>query len=100
MVYLLTTTHGGQTADYMLETELKHAFLTTYNETILLRKVDVNRQWTLEYSPVILHSRRGRLETGEVSLRQCLYHMALLGDSDSDFGVDTSIQNQVWTERF
>lgn len=95
---MLIRTHLGQIACYMLDTELKHAFLTTYNETIFLRKVDLHRQWILQYSPVIFHDDRGNVITGEVSLCQCLYQMALLGQSDSDFGVNTGIRNQVWTE--
>lgn len=82
----------------MLETEIKHGFLTLYHETIFLRKVDVNRKWVLEYSPVIYNYDQGSLTgaTG-VSLCQCLYHVGLLSQGDTNFGANTGIRNQDWT---
>lgn len=95
---ILTKTYLGQVAAYMLEIKLKYAFLTTYEETVFLRKVDASTQWAIQYSPVILHSDRGSASSGTVSLCQSLYYVALLGQANPDFGVETGVRNQVWTE--
>ncbi|QQK42155.1 phosphoglycerate mutase family protein [Penicillium digitatum] len=68
----------GQIARYMLETRLKYGFLTTYEQTIFLRKADAGRVWGLEYSP-------------------SLYHIGLLALADSAFNTGTGIRNQFWT---
>jgi hypothetical protein len=82
----------------MLDLNLKYGFLTTYEQTIFLRKVDAGRQWVLQYSPVISHKTRGSLIGGEVSLSQSLYHVALQGQQDPDFGATTGTRNQDWTK--
>ncbi|OQD70622.1 hypothetical protein PENDEC_c022G03081 [Penicillium decumbens] len=87
----------GQIAAYMQETDRKHAFLTTYEQTIFLRKVDVNRKWTMEYSPVIYHWAMGSSST--VSLRECFWNLALLSKSDTKFGLDSGTRAQTWTRR-
>lgn len=88
--------HVGQIAKYMLEMGLKYAFLTTYEQTTFLRKVNVSRAWGLEYSPVINHNDRGGMGTA-VSFCEGLYHAGLLALADPDFGTSTSFQNQKWT---
>jgi hypothetical protein len=75
----------GQTAAYMLELNLKHGFIATYDDTIFLRKVDVNHHWVLQYSPVIFHDDIGT--AGAVSLCQSFWHVAVAGASDADFGL-------------
>lgn len=73
----------GQIAEYMFDMNLKYGFMTTYTQTIFLRKVDVGRAWGLEYSPVIPHRDSGHL-----------------GLANSDFGTSTGMRTQRWTERF
>ncbi|KAJ5202292.1 hypothetical protein N7449_004371 [Penicillium cf. viridicatum] len=87
----------GQIARYMLETRLKYGFLTTYEQTIFLRKADVGRVWGLEYSPVIYHGDRGSTPGRTVSFCQSIYHVGLLALADSAFDTGTGMRNQVWT---
>ncbi|OJJ45690.1 hypothetical protein ASPZODRAFT_69121 [Penicilliopsis zonata CBS 506.65] len=82
---------------YMFDLRLKHGFLTTYNQTVFLRKVDVGRAWGLEYSPVIYHGDRGSVSGTTVSFCQSLYHVGLLALADSDFGTSIGLRNQTWT---
>lgn len=81
----------------MLETRLKYGFLTTYEQTIFLRKADAGRVWGLEYSPVIYHRDRGTKSGRTVSFCQSLYHIGLLALADSAFNTGTGIRNQFWT---
>jgi len=97
LMNVLTEAYVGQIAAYMQETDRKHAFLTTYEQTIFLRKVDVNRKWTMEYSPVIYHWAMGSSST--VSLRECFWNLALLSKSDTKFGLDSGTRAQTWTRR-
>ncbi|KAJ5542814.1 hypothetical protein N7535_005238 [Penicillium sp. DV-2018c] len=87
----------GQTAQYMFDWGLKYGFLTTYEHTIFLRKVEVGRKWGLEYSPVIYHKDRGSASGATVSFCQGLYHVALLALSDSTFDTTTGMRVQKWT---
>ncbi|KAJ5176615.1 uncharacterized protein N7482_002492 [Penicillium canariense] len=87
----------GQISLYMRETQLKYGFLSSYNETIVLRKTVVGRHWVLEYSPVIYHSDEGNTMRGTVSTLQSLYHIALLCQGGWDFGSNTGTRNQKWT---
>jgi hypothetical protein len=66
----------------MLEGRLKYGFLTTYEQTIFLRKADVGRVWGLEYSPVIYHRDRGSTSGRTASFCQSLYHVGLLALAD------------------
>lgn len=75
---------------------LKYAFLTTYEQTIFLRKVDIGRAWGLEYSPVIYHNDRGDTAGMTVSFCQSLYHVGLLASAEPDFG-NTGLRRQKWT---
>lgn len=77
----------------MLEMGLKYAFLTTYEQTTFLRKVNVGRAWGLEYSPVINHNDRGGTGTA-VSFCEGLYLAGLLALVDPGFGTSTGFQNQ------
>ncbi|KAF7529994.1 hypothetical protein PCG10_004969 [Penicillium crustosum] len=45
----------GQVARYMRALITTRASLSTYNETIFLRKVDSQGVWTLEYSPMVMY---------------------------------------------
>jgi hypothetical protein len=82
----------------MLESDLKYAFLTTYEQTIFLRKVDIGRVWRLEYSPVIYHHERGSTSSGgTVSFCQSLYHVELLALANAAFDTSTGTRNQAWT---
>lgn len=63
-------TYIGQIAEYMFAMRLKYGFVTTYNQKMFLRKVDVCRAWGLEYSPVILHSAVGSTTGQQVSVCQ------------------------------
>ncbi|KAJ5804692.1 uncharacterized protein N7518_000995 [Penicillium psychrosexuale] len=71
----------GQLAGQMRELDLKYAFLTTYDETIFVRKVDVESDWGLEYSPVIRHDDTfGQALGGQTfseTLPQCSNHRAM-----------------------
>jgi hypothetical protein len=93
-------TYIGQIAEYMLDMHLKYGFVTTYNQTIFLRKVDVGRTWALEYSPVILHSAVGSTTGQQASVCQSFFHVGLLALANSDFGTSTGMRTQSWTERF
>lgn len=90
----------GQIAEYMFDMHLKYGFMTTYNQTIFLRKVDVGREWGLEYSPAILHSAVENITDQQVSLCQSLFHVGHLALANSDFGMSTGTRTQRWTERF
>ncbi|KAI2788404.1 hypothetical protein POX_e06420 [Penicillium oxalicum] len=87
----------GQIAEYMLEFRLKYGFLTTYEQTIFLRKVEVGRYWALEYSPVIQNSDNGTFSGKRVSLCQSLYHIGILALADSDFDTTQGMRTQKWT---
>lgn len=82
----------------MVESCLKYGFLTTYEETIFLRKADINRVWVLEYSPVIHHDDQGSTTGMTVSFCQSLYHVGLLALVDSDFNTSIGLRNQLWTD--
>ncbi|KAJ9490109.1 hypothetical protein VN97_g3167 [Penicillium thymicola] len=58
----------GQVSRYMRDQNASYAFLSTYDETIFLRKVDDQGVWTLEYSPVVKY---GRHSTGRIWARVC-----------------------------
>lgn len=89
----VTNRATGQMAQYMHDLKVKHAFLTTYDETIFLRQALVNGRWTLEYSPIIQHSDSAL--NGQVTLRQCFLHLALEAMRDRDF--DTGGLRSPWT---
>lgn len=86
----------GQIARYMLDTDVKYGFLTTYTQSILLRKMDINGQWTLEYSPVIHHDDSWSQANGKISVRQAFYHIIRLAQGDGRFN-NSSGQFQLWT---
>lgn len=62
---------------------MKHAFLKTYDQPIFLRQADFERGPGIEKSPVIRHDDDDDdaydLRHGQVMLRQCLFHVVLLG---------------------
>jgi hypothetical protein len=74
-----TLTHISRIAQYLFELRLKYGVLTSYNQTILLRKVDIGRACGLEYSPVIHHRDRGSISGQTVSFCQSFYHVGVLG---------------------
>ncbi|KAJ5840040.1 uncharacterized protein N7525_005228 [Penicillium rubens] len=84
----------GQVARYMRELDIKHAFLSTYDETIFLRKVDIRG-----YSPVIAYDDQYAPQLGDITTRQGLFYLALLGQSDPAFTGSTGIarRNKNWT---
>lgn len=86
-------TRIGQIAEYMFDLDLKYGFLTTYEQTIFLRKVNVGSDWVLEYSPIIQHNHRGSASGRTVSLRQCLYHVGLLALSNPVFDKTVRFRN-------
>ncbi|CDM28725.1 hypothetical protein DTO013E5_852 [Penicillium roqueforti] len=71
----------GQLAGQMRERDLKYAFLTTYDETVFVRKVDVESDWGLGYSPVIRHDDTfGQALSGQTfseTLPQCSNHRTM-----------------------
>ena len=83
----------------MRELDIKHAFLSTYDETIFLRKVDIRGVWTLQYSPVIAYDDQYAPQLGDITTRQGLFYLALLGQSDPAFTGSTGIarRNKNWT---
>lgn len=87
----------GQIVQYILGLGLKYGFLTTYNQTTFLRKVDIGRAWVLEYSPAICHNSRGSASGMSVSFCQCLYHVGSLALTDSNFKTSAGMRNQKWT---
>ncbi|KGO44398.1 hypothetical protein PEXP_000890 [Penicillium expansum] len=91
----------GQIARYMRELNVKYGFMSTYEETIFLRKVDVRGVWTLQYSPVMRFDDLYTPQTEGITTRQGLYHVALLGEADSVFTrrgrVTSPPRNQQWT---
>ncbi|QQK39949.1 phosphoglycerate mutase family protein [Penicillium digitatum] len=91
----------GQVARYMRELNVKHGFLSTYEETIFLRKVDVRGVWTLQYSTVIAYDDPLTSQTEGTTTQQGLYHVALLGQADSVFtrrgGTRSPLRNHRWT---
>jgi hypothetical protein len=93
-------TYIGQIAEYRFDMRLKYGFMTTYSQTMFLRKVDVGRAWGLDYSPVILHSAVGSTAGQQVSVCQSFFHVGLLALANSDFGTSTGMRTQRWTERF
>lgn len=87
----------GQIARYMFDNDLKYGFLTTYNQTIFLRKVEVAGKWTLEYSPVIHHDDSWNPRNGKISVRQAFYHIIRLAQQDGRFNRTSGLGTQVWT---
>lgn len=80
----------------MRDQNVSYAFLSTYNETMFLRKVDDQGVWTLEYSPVVMHDDEYDPQRGTISTRQGLFYLALQGQSGPAF--DTNVPgNQQWT---
>lgn len=58
----------GQIVEYMIDEEVPYGFHTTYVETIFLQRVEVDGEWTVQYSPVI----------GKDLAKQCFWHLAML----------------------
>lgn len=52
----------AQPARYMRENQVKYGFITTFDETIFLKQVEIAGRWTLLYSKPI---KRGRTITGD-----------------------------------
>ncbi|KAJ5497718.1 hypothetical protein N7453_006769 [Penicillium expansum] len=85
----------------MRELNVKYGFMSTYEETIFLRKVDVRGVWTLQYFPVMRYDDPYNAQTEGIITRQGLYHVALLGQADSVItgrvGAASPPRNQRWT---
>lgn len=58
--------------------QMKHAFLTTYDQPTLLSQADFEREPGIEKSPVIHHDDAYDLSQSQVMLRQCFFHVTLL----------------------
>jgi hypothetical protein len=63
----------------MLDLNLKHGFISNYNETIFLKQEQINGQWVLYYTEPIRHNAHynpdSNVERRRISLRQCFLHM-------------------------
>lgn len=82
----------------MHDENIVFGFLSTYNETIFLRKVDIQGVWALEYSPVITHNNEYDPRRGTITTRQGLFHLAVLAENSPAFGKNLpGNQNQRWT---
>jgi hypothetical protein len=81
----------------MRHLDLKYAFITTYDETIFLRKVDASRHWVLQYSPVIFTTTKGVLpEELYPSVRASI--MCRYRPQRSRFRGGYGSRSQVWAE--
>ncbi|KAI2696654.1 hypothetical protein CBS147333_9558 [Penicillium roqueforti] len=91
----------GQVSRYMKELNTKHAFLSTYDKTIFLRKVDIGGVWTLQFSPVIQYDRPYNPQTEAITAQKGLFYLALLRQSEPAFTTRASTRapqrNQKWT---
>lgn len=65
--------------------QMKHAFLTTHDQPTFLRQADFERESGIEKPPVILNDDAYDLSQNQVMLRQCFFHVALLGQRDPSF---------------
>lgn len=76
----------GQPLLYMGELGSAFGFLSTYNQTIFLRQIQLpSGNWHVEYSPVIYSSdayvpshTQGNSTVSSVSMRQCMFYVATI----------------------
>ncbi|KAJ5703506.1 hypothetical protein N7493_011895 [Penicillium malachiteum] len=53
----------GQVSNYMWENRLRYAILTTYDETVFLRRSVQNQKWQLEFSSLVKNASAGNSTT-------------------------------------
>lgn len=51
--FLDTAALFGEVIEYMIDQQVPYGFLSTYEETIFLRHIQIGGEWTLEYSPIV-----------------------------------------------
>ncbi|CAG7959356.1 unnamed protein product [Penicillium nalgiovense] len=85
----------GQVARYMKDLNVRHAFLSTYEETMFLRKIDTTTGWALQFSPVITHDPQYSNPMRTITTRQGLFYLALLGQTAQPFATRPS--RSQWT---
>ncbi|KAJ6180002.1 hypothetical protein N7519_010463 [Penicillium mononematosum] len=85
----------GQVARYMKHLNVRHAFLSTYDETMFLRKVDTTTGWALQFSPVITRDSQYSIPMKTITTRQGLFYLALLGQTAQPFATRPS--RSQWT---
>lgn len=76
----------GQLAEYMYDLKVKYGWMSTYEDTVLLRQVKAEGIWYLEYSPVVKYttSYLPSNNSGIPSLRQCFFHLASVAKSQGE----------------
>ncbi|KAN0086909.1 hypothetical protein V8E54_000597 [Elaphomyces granulatus] len=65
----------GQLARYMDDYRTRYGFLTTYDQTVFLRRTG---PWTFEKSPVIYHRATSTTNPVTVSTRECMFFFSRL----------------------
>lgn len=79
----------GQPILYMGDLQCAFGFISTYDETVFLRQVQLaSGQWSVEYSPVIystdVYEPSGSQGPGSglsVSMKQCMFYVAMLASA-------------------
>lgn len=79
----------------MKDLNVRHAFLSTYEETMFLRKIDTTTGWALQFSPVITHDPQYSNPMRTITTRQGLFYLALLGQTAQPFATRPS--RSQWT---
>jgi hypothetical protein len=80
----------------MKDLNVRHAFLSTYEETMFLRKVDTTTGWTLQFSPVITHDSQYSIPMKTITTRHGLFYLALLRQTAQPFTTSRPSRSQ-WT---
>ena len=79
----------------MKDLNVRHAFFSTYEETMFLRKVETTTGWALQFSPVITHDFQYSIPMETITTRQGLFYLALLGQTTRPF--TTRPSRRQWT---
>ncbi|KAJ5116645.1 hypothetical protein N7456_000993 [Penicillium angulare] len=93
----------GRVSHNMKVRRLKYGYFTTYTETVFLRQKVQHRKWTLEFSPVILHTDRFTRDIhgapASITSRQGFLHLAMIALLWREFenGTDICSDGESWT---
>ncbi|KAI2730069.1 hypothetical protein CBS147332_1921 [Penicillium roqueforti] len=93
----------GQPILYIGNLQCGFGFVSTYDETIFLRQVQLaSGQWIVEYSPVIYSTdayqpsgSQGYGSGLSVSMRQCMFYVAMLASAQGPVNNQTSVAQWV-----
>ncbi|KOS37893.1 hypothetical protein ACN38_g11300 [Penicillium nordicum] len=86
----------GQPAEFMYDLKVKYGWLSNYDETVFLRQVTTGSILYLEYSPVVKAATSHAEGDATPSLRQYLFHLASVAESEGQV-TNTTPKNQ-WVQ--